>query len=137
MESTDNQALDMLSGIMKNPAIGELISTIASSAAVKSEDKAEQKPQSDKGDFSLPPELLERLPDVMGALGGLDLSSLFSKKEEGSSEGGAVKKEDKDKRKALLLALRPYLSPKRCELIDKLLQLEGFTGIMNLFTKLN
>ncbi len=136
MESNDNQALDLISQIMKDPAIGELISSLSSSTGEKKEEKEEEKPEGG-GEFSLPPQLLERLPDVIGALGGLDLSSIFSKKGEAASEGSAPRKEDKDKRKALLLALRPYLSPKRCELIDKLLQLEGLTGIMNLFTKSN
>ena len=78
MESNDNQTLDLISQIMKDPAIGELISSLSSSTGEKKEEKEEEKPEGG-GEFSLPPQLLERLPEVMGALGGLDLSSIFSK----------------------------------------------------------
>ncbi len=51
------------------------------------------------------PELMAKLPDVMTALTPV-------------LKGQGAKKPPPDKRTALLLALRPYLSPGRCEAID-------------------
>lgn len=51
------------------------------------------------------PELLAKLPEVVAALSSV-------------SGTGTSKKGPSDKRTALLLALRPYLSPSRCEAID-------------------
>ncbi len=51
------------------------------------------------------PTLMAKLPEVMAALTS-------------ASGAGGAKKAPSDKRTALLLALRPYLSSSRCEAID-------------------
>lgn len=62
------------------------------------------------------PEILSKLPTILSALGGL------------SGKGAPPspqpeKKHDGDRRIALLLALRPYLSPRRREIIDYLIRM--------------
>lgn len=54
----------------------------------------------------LSPELLTKLPAVLGALSPA----------RGGKEGGKP-----DQRAELLRALKPYMSPKRCDAIDKLI----------------
>ena len=54
---------------------------------------------------ALPPDLLAKLPALMGALGPIL----------GTGSG------HKDERTTLLLALKPYMSPQRCDAIDKLI----------------
>jgi hypothetical protein len=56
---------------------------------------------------ALPPELLGKLPMLMGALGPML----------GKADG------KKDEKTALLLALKPYLSPERCAAVDYLIRL--------------
>lgn len=64
--------------------------------------------------ISLPPELLSKLPALMGALG--------------SMKGG--KDSAKDEKSALLLALKPYMSPQRCDAIDKLIMINRLSELM-------
>lgn len=56
---------------------------------------------------ALPPDLMGKLPALMGALGPM------------LGAGGGKK----DEKTALLLALKPYMSPQRCDAIDKLIML--------------
>ncbi len=56
---------------------------------------------------ALPPDLMAKLPALMGALGPMM-----------GAKGGK-----KDEKTALLLALKPYMSPQRCDAIDKLITL--------------
>ena len=56
---------------------------------------------------ALPPDLMGKLPALMGALGPM------------LGKGDAKK----DEKTALLLALKPYMSPQRCDAIDKLIML--------------
>ena len=54
---------------------------------------------------ALPPDLIGKLPALMSALGPML----------GKADG------KKDEKTALLLALKPYMSPERCDAIDKLI----------------
>ncbi len=54
---------------------------------------------------ALPPDLMSKLPALVGALGPM------------LGTGGG----HKDERTTLLLALKPYMSPQRCDAIDKLI----------------
>ena len=63
---------------------------------------------------ALPPELLGKLPALMSALGPM-LSGKVSAKDEKST---------------LLLALKPYMSPQRCDAIDKLIMLGNLSELM-------
>lgn len=56
---------------------------------------------------ALPPDLIGKLPALMSALGPMI--------------GGGSGSAGKDDKTALLLALKPYMSPQRCDAIDKLI----------------
>ena len=63
---------------------------------------------------ALPPDLMAKLPALMGAIGPLL-----------GDKGGK-----KDEKTALLLALKPYMSPQRCDAIDKLIMLGRLGEVM-------
>lgn len=65
---------------------------------------------------ALPPELLTKLPALMSAIGPL--------------LGGKGAADCKDDKTALLLALKPYMSPQRCDAIDKLITFGRLGEIM-------
>ena len=66
--------------------------------------------------LALPPELLGKLPMLMSAIAPLM----------GGKGEGAVK----DSKTALLLALKPYMSPQRCDAIDKLITFAHLSDIL-------
>ena len=66
---------------------------------------------------ALPPDLMGKLPMLMSTLGPML----------GKAEG------KKDEKTALLLALKPYMSPGRCDAIDKLIM---FGRISEVFKQL-
>lgn len=66
---------------------------------------------------ALPPDMLSKLPVLMSALGPMM----------GGKPGGGGVKDDKT---ALLLALKPYMSPQRCDAIDKLIMFNRLGEIM-------
>ncbi len=63
---------------------------------------------------AIPPELISKLPALMSTIGPIL----------GKGEG---KKDDKT---ALLLALKPFMSPQRCDAIDKLIMLSRLGEVM-------
>ena len=63
---------------------------------------------------ALPPDLITKLPALMSAIGPLL-----------GDKGGK-----KDEKTALLLALKPYMSPERCDAIDKLIMLGRLGEVM-------
>lgn len=97
------------------------------------------------GAFSIPPELMSKLPQMISALSGmgLDPAKLMSA---ASSFGGAPAQRQREnaeagfadakgrhnekQRKALLNSLRPYLNEKRRGIVDNMLKLEGLTGLL-------
>lgn len=66
--------------------------------------------------LALPPELLGKLPMLMSAI-----SPMMGGKGE-----GAVK----DSKTALLLALKPYMSPQRCDAIDRLITFARLSDVL-------
>lgn len=62
---------------------------------------------------ALPPELISKLPMLMNTLGAIQ-----------GKDGGK-----RDEKTALLLALKPYMSPERCDAIDKLITVCRFGEI--------
>ncbi len=66
--------------------------------------------------LALPPELIGKLPMLMSAIGPMM----------GGKGAGAVK----DSKTALLLALKPYMSPQRCDAIDKLIMFNRLSDIL-------
>ena len=69
-----------------------------------------------KMDCRLPSELLGKLPMLMSAIAPMM----------GGKGEGAVK----DSKTALLLALKPYMSPQRCDAIDKLITFARLSDIL-------
>lgn len=65
---------------------------------------------------ALPPEMLTKLPALMSAIGPML-----------NGKGATDCKDDKT---ALLLALKPYMSPQRCDAIDKLITFSRLGEIM-------
>ena len=63
---------------------------------------------------ALPQDLIGKLPALMSALGPML----------GKADG------KKDEKTALLLALKPYMSPERCDAIDKLIMFGRISEVM-------
>ena len=109
---------DILNSLMQNPEIMKTVRSFAN-------DSKEEEPPSAEGnnsasDFQIPPEILSKLPSMMSALSGMGGIS--------KSDSGDDPKAD---RKELLRALKPFLSEKRCSVIDSLLQFEGLYGVLD------
>lgn len=91
---------DMLARILADPEV---------QAAGEDETQAQSIQTGGEGLLgALPPDLIGKLPALMSALGPMM----------GGSLGNGAGKDDKT---ALLLALKPYMSPQRCDAIDKLI----------------
>ncbi|MBR6676004.1 MAG: hypothetical protein IKL24_01590 [Clostridia bacterium] len=109
--------------------LGDLISSLLGNKevmeAVSSAQKHEMPTEGTgtRSELSLSPELLAALPKVMGAISktGLLSPEKPSPKKEGNEQSS---------KKALLYALKPFLSEKRRALIDTLIQLEGVLSLL-------
>ena len=76
--------------------------------------QGEALPVEGSGFGALPPDLIDKLPALMSTLGPML----------GKADG------KKDEKTALLLALKPYMSPERCDAIDKLIMLGRLGELM-------
>jgi len=136
----DNQSSlgDILNSLLQNPEVMKAVSSIAKDtvAAAPSEDAVSKEetatstepPLKNEGDtLSIPPELLSKLPQIMQALSGFGASLPSTGKSEGKTSTA------KNHRKELLRAIKPFLSEKRCSMIDGFLQFEGLWGILDSF----
>ena len=108
-------------------SLSKLLSGLLNDSGTKSIPPAGEKP-SDSGDFSLPPELLEKLPQVMSVLSGMGIGNNNGTKDTKGTVSASHPASGN--RKALLRALRPYLSPHRQAVIDSLISFEGISGIL-------
>ena len=116
---------DILNSLMQNPEIMKTVQSFAKgegSDSQKEEVPSVSEVNAPGADFQIPPEILSKLPAMMSALSGMGM-------------GGIPKIDSKDgpkaDRKELLRALRPFLSEKRCSVIDSLLQFEGLYGVLD------
>ena len=102
---------DILSRLLEDPEI---------QAAGQQDDQGSNMPDTSEAmqglPFALPPDLLGKLPALFSALGPMM---------GGKDAGGA-----RDQKTALLLALKPYMSPQRCDAIDKLIMFGKLSQIM-------
>ena len=110
----------VLSELLTNKELMEKISEIASSIEIP--EKAEPKQSlTEIGALLSDPNMLSRLPDVINVI-----KPLISDQGSGSSPHNS-------KQLALLMALKPYMSPKRCEAIDYIAKIsklsQGFRGL--------
>ena len=109
---------DIINSLLNNPEIMKTVSDLAKSTSAE-EAKDTQKENSEKAaeGKTVSPELLSSLPQLM--------STFASSPEKGGGHNSD--------RKALLRALKPFLSEKRCDLIDGILQFEGLAGVLDAF----
>ena len=117
LQNTDGLA-ELLASITSNKELMETISGIVGSAvsqekAPSAEAATSDSPTAGIGDVLSNPDLMAKLPEVIAVLRPM------------LSEGGGKSPSKKDtkadaagRRIALLCALKPYLSPRRCEAID-------------------
>lgn len=74
---------------------------------------------------AVPPEVMEKLPGMMAAL-----APLVRPAEGGAAAGGKPEAGEAEKRKRLLMALRPYLSDHRRGALDSILQMTEMTELL-------
>ena len=114
----------LISSVLQNPEITSIISSISKNKAEEKEEEQDVPPQkADSDTFSIPPEILAKLPKVMSALSGV--SGLAASKGSSASPSGK-----EGQRAALLKALRPYLSERRRSVIDGVLGMEGVAKVI-------
>lgn len=130
-----NNFSDILSSLMSNPKVSELISDITTKAQTTTETDASEvdphPPQktSESNGLNIPPEILANLPQMMSTLSGMGIGSPSSSEKKSAPSKNEISRDGQ--RKALLHALKPYLSEKRCAVIDGLLQFESFSHILS------
>lgn len=107
---------EMLDKVLSNP---ELIASVASALSASS-GKESSGGEADKKsvETSAPAELSEKLPEIMSALKPM----LGSHSSERSREA--------EKRACLLNAVKPYVSPQRCEAIDYMIKFSRLAELM-------
>lgn len=134
--------LSMLSGLLSDPEVMSKVTGVLSSLST-SGGKEETPAAPTSTPTSAPPasddisskllsvmenkEIMSKLPDVMAAMGPLLSGG-------GGGKGGGGKKSECDKRTALLLALKPYMSPRRREAIDYIIRLNKLGDVIKTIT---
>lgn len=135
----ENALGDILNSLLQNPEIMKTVAALAGGGAsdTKDENSAVQQSNSppDSQGISIPPDILSRLPQMLSALSSSDITPKLSAPKNGSSHTSAGTDAADGKRKDLLRALKPFLSEKRCAMIDGLLQFEGLAGIIGTLYK--
>lgn len=128
MSETNDTMLSGLSGdqlqnavqsILRDPAFGKLLSEVQG----KREDEPPAVP-------AITPEMMAKLPQMMTALAPLVGSSAgesHAKKEGGDTKSTA---NDAERRKKLLMALRPYLSEGRRDALDGIVKVTEMTDLL-------
>ncbi len=105
---------EKLNEILQNK---DLMAQITSIAGVKTEEAPKNSPSLD-GLLSNP-DLLSKLPEIMSVL-----KPMVSQSDGKKSSGGY------DKRIALLTALKPYLSPERCDAVDYIAKMSKLSDLL-------
>ena len=109
---------EMLGSILSNKELMDKISAIVGSSASDEKDNVPSSPASLLSD----PDVMAKLPEVISVLRPMM-----------DGKHGEEKKEHaraNDRRTALLCALKPYLSPKRCEAIDYITKISKLGDVM-------
>ena len=117
MSGEQNGGLDLSAVIGKlteNPA---LLSGLISSLSKPPEPV--EKPPEVPSTPQIDPDAMSKLLPVMSMLGGL-----------GSPQSSGGPPKQSNPRCELLSALRPFLSPSRCEAIDYMIKMDGLSGIL-------
>ena len=126
MSETVDNMLNGLSGeqlqtavqsILSDPAFGKLLREVQGG-------EGEQTPAIP----TVTPEMMAKLPQMMSALAPLVGSA--KKADSDKKEEGRTNTADSEKRKKLLMALRPYLSDNRREAVDGILKMTEMTELL-------
>lgn len=126
MSETVDNMLNGLSGeqlqmavqsILSDPAFGKLLREVQGG-------EGEQTPAIP----TVTPEMMAKLPQMMSALAPLVGSA--KKADSDKKEEGRTNTADSEKRKKLLMALRPYLSDNRREAVDGILKMTEMTDLL-------
>ena len=108
-----------VSGILSDPAFGKLLSELTGKGEAPAAPEAKEKIS------SIPPEMLSKLPQMLSALSPLIKDGGKKKGEDKGSSG-----DEAEKRRRLLLALKPYLSDSRREAVDSIMKVTEMTDLM-------
>ena len=129
MADTDNipkkdNLSEMLAGIMSDPAIMEKITDVIGGKPQKEQQTPPQSASEGIASVLSNPELMAKLPEVIEVLRPM-LSGDATKAPLKESKYDAA-----SRRTALLFALKPYLSPHRCEAIDYIVRISKMGDLM-------
>ena len=109
--SADNLS-GLLASLLSNNELMEKVSSIIGTGSAEEEKKEEGRNKTDMGTMLSDPVILSKLPEVISVLRPMLEPSAKASPPSGEHSSAV------DHRTALLCALKPYLSPKRCEAID-------------------
>ena len=117
---------DTLTSVLGNPEIMEKLSNILGTLPPKeTSETATSDTASAMGNVLSDPALLAKLPEVISVLRPIVGDN--EKKEDSHKKESPP---SKDKRLALLCALKPYLSPGRCEAIDYFMRISKISDMI-------
>lgn len=112
----------MISKIVQNPEFASLVNGLRGDQGEKSSDE-------------LAHEMEEKIPDAMKMLSQLTGGEKSEETQSGESKPEStieskLKNFDKAKAERLMLALKPYLSPERCAVIDKCMSVMNISDVI-------
>ncbi len=120
-----NDPAELLTGLMNDPKVMEKLSGImADIQTVKAPTDGEASAESSLSDVLANPELMAKLPEVISVLRPMVSGTSPSNGPRDSQKNAA------DRRLALLYALKPYLSDRRCEAIDYIARMSKMGDMM-------
>ncbi len=130
-DNAGNTAVSPLAGMLSDPAA---LSSVLSAINPKETSEGTANTPKESTDILSGllsnPEMLAKLPAMIETVKPLlqNLSPQASEKTEKKEEESVhSKKRENDRRVALLLALKPYLSQSRCDAIDYIVKISGIT----------
>lgn len=109
---------EMLGSILSNKELMDKISAIVGTPVADANNNAPSSPASILSD----PDVMAKLPEVISVLRPMMNGNQKEEKKEHARAN--------DRRTALLCALKPYLSPKRCEAIDYITKISKLGDVM-------
>lgn len=117
---------EILSTLMANEALMSQIQGIVGESVATSAEKdgSEESKTATERPPSIDPKVMEKLPEVVAVLRPF-LETSSSKDDQRKEETKGA-----DPRTALLCALKPYLSPRRCEVIDYITRISRLGDVM-------
>ena len=131
---TDNQGTpspdgipELLNTILLNREVMDKISAIVGTPSEDDDSKSTDTTATDPESILSDPSIMAKLPEVISVLRPM-LGNVGHEKEHTKSPPHAG-----DRRMALLCALKPYLSPRRCEAIDYITRISRLGDVMKNF----